>query len=431
MTDYARWEVIVNGDSPLPKRTVDGVEQTYPPTTAEEKLARKIELKARGTLLMALSNEHQLKFNSYKNAKSLIEAIEKRAPRENRNREPLRRIVTMKTTYAKALMAQYRFGYDWSDHAEDRPTNFALMAYTSLGAHKTSLESVEAILVVYKKNEDIFQKNIKILKLDIHLRDNSLTELRKKLENVKKERDEIKITLEKFENSSKTLNKLLDSQMNDKSKTSVGYHAVPPPYTGNFMPPKPDLILFDVDEYVVSESITSVSAVVINEAKTSESKPKSVSKPLIKGWVSDSEDENETKTKFKQRKPSFTKVEFVKPNEQVKSPRESIKQEEHNRKAKHPRKNSQSLRDGNPSRANIKQALGRRSYALSWKPCQGDSLNPPDHRYSIYTIKRETRGLDDGVAAAFQRSRIHHHMLMLKRQRHTKHQDSRIKKAQS
>ncbi|GKF62390.1 hypothetical protein Tco_0182444, partial [Tanacetum coccineum] len=39
--------VIVNGDSPLPKRTIDGVEQTYPPTTAEEKLARKNELKAR------------------------------------------------------------------------------------------------------------------------------------------------------------------------------------------------------------------------------------------------------------------------------------------------------------------------------------------------------------------------------------------------
>ncbi|GJS53495.1 putative ribonuclease H-like domain-containing protein [Tanacetum coccineum] len=70
--------IIVNGDSPPPKRTVDGVEQTYPPTTAEEKLARKNELKARGTLLMALLNEHQLKFNSYKNAKSLMEAIEKR-----------------------------------------------------------------------------------------------------------------------------------------------------------------------------------------------------------------------------------------------------------------------------------------------------------------------------------------------------------------
>ncbi|GKD69468.1 hypothetical protein Tco_1323558 [Tanacetum coccineum] len=48
MTDYALWEVIVNGDSPPPKKTIDGVEQTYPPTTAEDKLARKNELKARG-----------------------------------------------------------------------------------------------------------------------------------------------------------------------------------------------------------------------------------------------------------------------------------------------------------------------------------------------------------------------------------------------
>ncbi|GJZ58125.1 hypothetical protein Tco_0613619, partial [Tanacetum coccineum] len=45
MTDYALWEVIINDDSPEPKRTVDGVEKTYPPTTAEEKLARKNELK--------------------------------------------------------------------------------------------------------------------------------------------------------------------------------------------------------------------------------------------------------------------------------------------------------------------------------------------------------------------------------------------------
>ncbi|GKB98087.1 hypothetical protein Tco_0984224 [Tanacetum coccineum] len=57
--------------------SVDGVEQTYPPTTAEEKLARKNELKERGTLLMALPNEHQLKFNTYKCAKTLMEAIEK------------------------------------------------------------------------------------------------------------------------------------------------------------------------------------------------------------------------------------------------------------------------------------------------------------------------------------------------------------------
>nr|GFD59844.1 hypothetical protein [Tanacetum cinerariifolium] len=76
--DYALWEVILNRDSPPPTRSVNGVEKAYPPTTAEEKLARKHELKARGTLLIALPNEHQLKFNSYKSAKSLMEVIKKR-----------------------------------------------------------------------------------------------------------------------------------------------------------------------------------------------------------------------------------------------------------------------------------------------------------------------------------------------------------------
>nr|GEW36390.1 retrovirus-related Pol polyprotein from transposon TNT 1-94 [Tanacetum cinerariifolium] len=78
MTDYSLWEVILNGDSPVPTRIVGGVVQPIAPTTAEQKLARKNELKARGTLLMALPDKHQLKFNSYKDAKTLMEAIKKR-----------------------------------------------------------------------------------------------------------------------------------------------------------------------------------------------------------------------------------------------------------------------------------------------------------------------------------------------------------------
>nr|GFB93683.1 hypothetical protein [Tanacetum cinerariifolium] len=54
------------------------VAQPVAPTTVEQKLARKNELKARGTLLMALPDKHQLKFNSHKDAKTLMEAIEKR-----------------------------------------------------------------------------------------------------------------------------------------------------------------------------------------------------------------------------------------------------------------------------------------------------------------------------------------------------------------
>nr|GFA32396.1 ribonuclease H-like domain-containing protein [Tanacetum cinerariifolium] len=78
MTDYSLWEVILNGDSPVPTRLVKGVAQPVAPTTIEQKLARKNKLKARGTLLMALPDKHQLKFNLHKDAKSLMEAIEKR-----------------------------------------------------------------------------------------------------------------------------------------------------------------------------------------------------------------------------------------------------------------------------------------------------------------------------------------------------------------
>ncbi|GJV14587.1 hypothetical protein Tco_1359910 [Tanacetum coccineum] len=67
-----------NGSAPIVKKTVDGNETVIPPTSVEEKAQRKAGLKARSTLLMALPNEHQLKFNSYKDAKTLMQAIENR-----------------------------------------------------------------------------------------------------------------------------------------------------------------------------------------------------------------------------------------------------------------------------------------------------------------------------------------------------------------
>ncbi|GKD82750.1 hypothetical protein Tco_1349589 [Tanacetum coccineum] len=47
-------------------------------TTAEEKAQRRLEAKARSTLMMGILNKHQLKFNSIKDAKKLMEAVEKR-----------------------------------------------------------------------------------------------------------------------------------------------------------------------------------------------------------------------------------------------------------------------------------------------------------------------------------------------------------------
>ncbi|GJR16463.1 hypothetical protein Tco_0799115 [Tanacetum coccineum] len=77
MIDYSLWEVIENGNAPPITKVVEGVKTTIAPTTAEEKAQKRLELKARSTLLMGIPNEHQLKFNSIKDAKSLLQAVEK------------------------------------------------------------------------------------------------------------------------------------------------------------------------------------------------------------------------------------------------------------------------------------------------------------------------------------------------------------------
>ncbi|GJX57837.1 hypothetical protein Tco_0287734 [Tanacetum coccineum] len=85
--DYTLWE-IENGNALIVTKTVDGKETVIPPTSVEEKAQRRTKLKARNTFLMALPNEHQLKFNTYKDAKTQMRAI------ENRFGEVLEKIVT-------------------------------------------------------------------------------------------------------------------------------------------------------------------------------------------------------------------------------------------------------------------------------------------------------------------------------------------------
>ncbi|GJR66716.1 hypothetical protein Tco_0012781 [Tanacetum coccineum] len=152
-------------------------------------------------------------------------------------------------------------------------------------AYKTGLESVEARLLVYKKNESVYEEDIKLLKC-------------------------------------------------------LGYNVVPPPYTGNFMPPKHDLPGLEefVNEPIVNEPTVKKSVVETSEAKASADKPKVVRKnngaPIIEDWVSDSEEEDmpQAKKEKKTVKSSFAKIKFVKSKEQVKSPRKTtVKQGNQNR----------------------------------------------------------------------------------------------------
>nr|GEW55941.1 hypothetical protein [Tanacetum cinerariifolium] len=144
-------------------------------------------------------------------------------------------------------------------------------------------------LVHYKKNEAILTDKINVLNLKVKQRDKVLVDYTKNLDKAEKERDELKLTLEKLRNSSKALNNLLDSQVSDKFKAGLGYkeitpdcfvnssekqenrsdkgyHAVPLPFTENYMPLKRDLRL--IDEHFESMSMDFISNIEPSDVKT-------------------------------------------------------------------------------------------------------------------------------------------------------------------
>ncbi|GJV60374.1 ribonuclease H-like domain-containing protein [Tanacetum coccineum] len=84
MADYSLWEVILNGNKVL-KRIVGETEQEYERTTVEEKQDRRNEIKARGTMFMALPNKDQLKFHSYKDAKLLWKPLRRGSSSTSKN----------------------------------------------------------------------------------------------------------------------------------------------------------------------------------------------------------------------------------------------------------------------------------------------------------------------------------------------------------
>ncbi|GKF67518.1 hypothetical protein Tco_0197197, partial [Tanacetum coccineum] len=86
-----------------------------------------------------------------------------------------------------------------------------------------------------------------------------------------------------------------NSEIVDKCKTGLGYNAVPPPYTGKFMPPKPDLSFSSLEEFI-SEHIVIKPIVEKSEDKASKAKPKEVRKnngaPIIEDYMSDNEEDD-------------------------------------------------------------------------------------------------------------------------------------------
>nr|GFD32093.1 hypothetical protein [Tanacetum cinerariifolium] len=82
-----------------------------------------------------------------------------------------------------------------------------------------------------------------------------------------------------------------------------GYHVVPPPYTGTFMPAKPDLVFNNAPNDV--ETDYPALNVKLSPTKPDQdlSHTNRPSAPIIEDWVSDSKDES--KTKAPHNVPSF------------------------------------------------------------------------------------------------------------------------------
>nr|GEU68581.1 hypothetical protein [Tanacetum cinerariifolium] len=162
--------------------------------------------------------------------------------------------------------ATFKEQYD-SLSSDYKKSQFNLVSY------KAGLQSVEERLVHYKKNEAVYEEKINILNFEVRLRDNALVEYTKKLEKAEKERDELKLTLKKYQNSSKSLNTLMESQESNKVKTGLGYKAASPVEESfvkssemELHTTKPDLMF--INEQVESEYVDVVSNVTSSDVKT-------------------------------------------------------------------------------------------------------------------------------------------------------------------
>ncbi|GJX99043.1 hypothetical protein Tco_0356062 [Tanacetum coccineum] len=226
--------------------------------------------------------------------------------------------------------------------------------------NKEGLDTVEAQLVTYKKNEVLFCEEVVVLKREVGCKQYEINMLKTEFEKVKQEKDGIDFKIEKFDKASKDLDQLLGSQITDKSKKGLGYSAVPPPHPLIYnRPNKLDLSYSGLDEFkepefkgygpenskqesnvvcenesdnskqnsnksLVKEQVSQDKSSFVegygpNTSKSvSEVEPKKVRKndgaPIIEDWVSDDEEQDESKPKSEKKTviPTADKKEFAK-----------------------------------------------------------------------------------------------------------------------
>ncbi|GJX00449.1 hypothetical protein Tco_0184362 [Tanacetum coccineum] len=364
-TDHALWEVIVNGDSVTPVALASGATESFMPVRMQSPYRKQ-------SRIAGSSRDKHLP--PYEDDGHVSPSLLNQSNSPQLDNKDLEQIDTddLEEMDLKRQMAMLTMR---AEQAKEGPTDFALMSHLYLGSSSSLNSDTE---VIHEKNEAVYEERNSFLKYDVQVKDISIKEIKNQLEKALKEKDDLTLKLERFETSSKKLTKMLnsqisandktglgyngqmnesvlnnlhvnksevlnkvdsvfdssesdedDNQVNDRFKKNEGYHAVPPPYTGNYMPPRADLSFVRLDDSVFKSKV--------NETTASES---------------DSEDKNVFKPKEVKKtvKPSFEKTEFVNARNTT---------VEHEYKAEKPRKISQSSR-GNKRKWNglMTQRLG-------------------------------------------------------------------------
>ncbi|GJX22287.1 ribonuclease H-like domain-containing protein [Tanacetum coccineum] len=204
-----------------------------------------------------------------------------------RNQDNIRKQGNNEDTSSKAMLAIDGVGFDWSDMAEEQvQTNMALMTFSNsevyndktcsktylknyetlkkqcddlivklnqteftATTYKRGLATVEEQLITYRKNEVLFSEEVAVLKRVVACKDYEINVLKSEFEKVKQKKEGIEFKIEKFDKASKDLDKLLESQITNKSKKGLGYSVVPPPHPLIYNRPKKlDLSYSGLDE---------------------------------------------------------------------------------------------------------------------------------------------------------------------------------------
>ncbi|GJX01558.1 putative ribonuclease H-like domain-containing protein [Tanacetum coccineum] len=130
-------------------------------------------------------------------------------------------------TSSKAMLAIDGVGFDWSDMAEEQCDDLNVklnQTEFTTASYKRGLATVEEQLITYRKNEVLFSEEVAILKREVACKDYEINVLKSEFKKVKQEKVGIKFKIEKFDNASKCIDKLLGSQITDKSKKDLGLY---------------------------------------------------------------------------------------------------------------------------------------------------------------------------------------------------------------